>query len=193
MINQFSTIILEYLLKNKVIEDSDNEKQYYQYGIEITISSILNIALIFLVGIIFKSMFESALFLLLFIPIRQFTGGFHAETYLKCNLLFCSLFIVVLLVSRISFQNLSTYIVILISFICVSLIWYMCPVEHINKPIPNERKKQHKFMAAMLGTIYGAIAIVLTAISNKYGALTLYTLLLVTALVIAAKICDTRR
>lgn len=193
MINQFSTIILEYLLKNKVIEDSDNEKKYYQYGIEITISSILNIALIFLVGIIFKSVFESALFLLLFIPIRQFTGGFHAETYLKCNLLFCSLFIVVLLVSRISFQYLSTYIVILISFICVSLIWYMCPVEHINKPIPNERKKQHKFMAAMLGTIYGAIAIVLTAISNKYGALTLYTLLLVTALVIAAKICDTRR
>lgn len=53
-------------------------------------------------------------------------------------------------------------------------------------------KKQHKLMAAMLGTIYGAIAIVLTAISNKYGALTLYTLL-VTALVIAAKICDTRR
>lgn len=190
MINRFSTIILEYLLKSKVIEDSEDEKNYYQYGIEITISSILNVVLILLIGVIFNSVMESAVFLLLFIPIRQFTGGFHADTYLKCNLFFCSLYTVVLLLCRITFLYLTTYAVILISFVCISLILYMCPIEHINKPIPKERRKTHKLMAALLGTVYGAIATVLTAFTNKYGALTLYTLILVTVLVIAAKIID---
>ena len=42
----------------------------------------------------------------------------------------------------------------------------------------------------MLGAVYGGIATVLTAFSNKYGALTLYVLLLVTVLIIVAKIID---
>lgn len=190
MINRFSAIIVNYLLKSRVINNVEVEKQFYQYGIEITLSSIINIALILLLGLISKSVFESVIFLLLFIPIRQFTGGYHASTYLRCNLLFCSLYIVVLMVSRLTFSYLTTYAVILITFICILLIWFMCPVEHINKPIPTQRKKHHKLIAAMLGTLYGIISIVLIALSNKYGALTLYTLLLVTVLVIAAKIFD---
>lgn len=41
MINRFSRIILDYLLQSEVIEDSDDEREYYQYGIEITVSSRL--------------------------------------------------------------------------------------------------------------------------------------------------------
>lgn len=41
-------------------------------------------------------------------------------------------------------------------------------------------------MAALLGAVYGAIGTALTAFSNKYGTLVIYTLSLVTVLVIAA-------
>ena len=63
MISHISEQMLQYLLKSRVINDSDEEKEYYRYGIEITISSLLNIILIIGIGIIFRNVFESIIFL----------------------------------------------------------------------------------------------------------------------------------
>lgn len=192
MITRFSKMILEYLINNNVIEDTDNEREYYQYGIEITVSSLLNIILILSIGALAHSIFESIIFLVCFILIRQFTGGFHADTYFKCNLIFCISFIAVLVLYYTTAVYLSTYISILITFVCVSVFLVKCPIEHINKPISNNRKVFHKIVAALLGAVYGAIGTALTAFSNRYGALIMYTLSLVTVLVIVAVIKERR-
>lgn len=191
MIKRLSQRILQYLLHSGVIEDTNDEKEYYQYGIEITISSILNIILILGIGLLTCNIFESIIFLLLFIPIRQFTGGFHASTYFKCNLSFCIVFSLILILYNFT-GVINTYLSILITFTCVLLIIAECPIENKNKPIPEERKKFHKIMAALLSTIYGIVGIVFTAISNKYGALILYTLAAVAMLIIAAMLQDRR-
>ena len=47
-------------------------------------------------------------------------------------------------------------------------------------------------MAASLGMVYGIVGTVLTAFSNKYGALILYTLAVVAMLIIAAMLQDRR-
>ena len=191
MVKRLSQRILQYLLHSGVIEDTNDEKEYYQYGIEITISSILNIILILGIGLLTWNILESVIFLLLFIPIRQFTGGFHASTYFKCNLSFCIVFSLILILYNFT-RVINTYLSILITFTCVLLIIAECPIENKNKPIPEERKKFHKIMAALLSTIYGIVGIVFTAISNKYGALILYTLAAVAMLIIAAMLQDRR-
>ncbi len=186
MIKKISEKFLTYLINSKVISDTEDNREFYRYGIEITISSLLNVILILGIGIVTNSMIESIIFLVCFILLRQFTGGFHADTYFKCNLSFCIVFSIVLVLYYTTAQYLSTYISILIKFVCVSIILAKCPIEHINKPIPNNRKIIHKILAALLGTVYGAIGTALTAFANKYGALVIYTLSLVTALVLAA-------
>ena len=186
MIKKLSQYILQYLLRNNVIENTQDEKEYYQYGIEITISSVLNILLILGIGLVTWNILESVIFLLFFIPIRQFTGGFHANTYFKCNLSFCIVFSIVLILYHVTMEMMNSYLAILITFTCVILILVECPIENKNKPIPKERKRFHKFMAALLGTVYGIIGTVLVAFSNKYGALILYILSSVAVLIIAA-------
>ena len=62
MISHISELILQYLLKSNVINDSDDDKEYYRYGIEITVSSLLNIILIMFIGILFHSVPESIFF-----------------------------------------------------------------------------------------------------------------------------------
>ena len=47
MISKVSSNILNYLIRNEVINDTEEERNYYQYGIEITISSALNFFLVF--------------------------------------------------------------------------------------------------------------------------------------------------
>lgn len=186
MIKKISEKFLTYLINSKVISDTEDNREFYRYGIEITISSLLNVILILGIGIVTNSMIESIIFLVCFILLRQFTGGFHADTYFKCNLSFCIVFSIVLVLYYTTAQYLSTYISILITFVCVSIILAKCPIEHINKPIPNNRKIVHKILAALLGTVYGAIGTVLTAFANRYGALVIYTLSLVIVLVLAA-------
>lgn len=192
MIQNVSKWLLSYLLKNQIIEDTESEKEYYQYGIEITVSSLLNIVIILCLGIITRSISESIVFLVCFMLIRQFTGGFHADTYLKCNLTFGISYIAVFLLYHFTAKYFNTYFSLLITFVSVIIIWAKCPIENINKPIPERKKKFHKIMAALLGTVYGIIGTALTAFSNKYGCLILYTLSLVVVLVVAAIIKDRR-
>ena len=192
MIEKLSQSILDYLLNSNAIENNRDEKDYYTYGIQITLSSMLNLLLILGIGFLTFSIIESIIFLMLFIPIRQFTGGFHASTYFKCNLSFCIVFVSILLLYYTTGQYFNTYIAILITFVCVSVILIKCPIENKNKPIPDNRKPFHKTMAAMLGIAYGTIGTVLIAFSNKYGALFLYTLLSVIVLIIAAMLQERR-
>lgn len=192
MISGVSKFLLEYLVRSSAIPDTDEEREYYQYGIDITISSLLNIILILGIGAISGNIPESVIFLICFVLLRQFTGGYHADTYLKCNLTFCILFIAVLALYYTTAEYLSTYISILITFVCVSVFLVKCPIEHINKPIPNNRKVVHKITAALLGTVYGVIGTALTAFSNRYGVLVIYTLSLTAVLVIAAIILERR-
>lgn len=58
----------------------------YRYGFEITISSILNIILVLCCGIIIGDILASAVYLFVFIILRLFTGGYHATSYLRCNI-----------------------------------------------------------------------------------------------------------
>lgn len=186
MIQSLSSKILNYLIKKKAINETAEEKEFYQYGIEITISSLLNILLILLIGLIIDGIIESVIFLICFIIIRQFTGGYHADSYLKCNLTFCMVFIATFLAYTMLYTRFNEYTSILISVTCLSIIAYYCPIEHKNKPIPAKRRKLHKIMSILLSLSYGIVGTTLTVLSNKYGVLILLTLLLVTVLVVAA-------
>ncbi len=91
------SIILNFMIKNNVISKDTEEIEFYRYGIEITLSSLINIALISIIGIVTNYTFESTMFLAVFIIMRSFTGGYHANTYIKCNLVISISFVILLL------------------------------------------------------------------------------------------------
>lgn len=183
MINKISSQLVDYLIKSNVIS-SEDERAYYKYGIEITVSSILNIILILLCGLILNCLIESLIFLTVFIPIRKYTGGFHAETYFKCNFTFCISYIMMICTYKITYGIVSTHFLFLIVVSCIIIIAFKCPVENENKPLSEEDKKKYRVRAVTLGTMYGFIGFALSVLSNKYGVLILYTLSLVTVLII---------
>lgn len=80
------SIILNFMIKNNVISKDTEEIEFYRYGIEITLSSLINIVLISIIGIVTNYTFESMMFLAVFIIMRSFTGGYHANTYIKSDM-----------------------------------------------------------------------------------------------------------
>ena len=75
----------DFLLKYNAIEKS--YASVYIYGFQLVISFIGCVSCIIALSI-FLNYFEQAIvFLLFFVPIRVFGGGYHAETYRNCFLL----------------------------------------------------------------------------------------------------------
>ena len=127
-------MVLEYLIRNKVVKNDRLSRDFYRYGIEITVSSFLNIFIILLLSVICNKLISGIVFLIVFIPLRQFTGGYHAKTYFKCNLTFAICFIVTLYVSKIVHIIPMTY-QMLIAFLELFFIFLKCPIKNENKII----------------------------------------------------------
>jgi accessory gene regulator B len=86
MITALALKISHYLVEQGAAEKEDVE--IYQYGIGLFLSTVFNIAAVLAMSL-FTGMFAgTVLFLLIFITLRTVTGGYHANTYMKCFIVF---------------------------------------------------------------------------------------------------------
>ena len=194
MIEQVTQKLLNFLLKQNQLSDDPEEISVYKYGLEITISSLLNFVLIIAIGAISGNFLESMLFLLCFVPLRQYTGGFHANTYFKCNLYFCICFSVLLFIYNLTKNLCSLPCVIILDLISILLIAYFCPIDNANKRVVETDKKKYKVIAVVISCVISVVGILLLVVFNKnYGIIMPYTLLLVVVLVIISIINERRK
>ena len=64
----------------------ESEKDIYIYAYTVLIEECINIAIAFLVGFIFKELKLVICFLCAYIPLRRFSGGYHAEDWKTCSI-----------------------------------------------------------------------------------------------------------
>lgn len=186
MIKHISNKLVRYLISSEVIDDNADCIDYYRYGFEITISSLLNIVIILIIGALMHHFLESVAFLLCFIPVRQFTGGYHADTYLKCNASFAILFSLLILIFSLTVNYITDYAVLAMIIFSLTVFISECPVEHPNKKLNNDQKKRSKKIAVLLGTIFGILGLISEIKSFALGLIFPYTLVLISLLVIVA-------
>lgn len=182
-------IILDFMVRNHVISKDKEEAEFYTYGIEITISSLINIILISLIGIITMHIIESIVFLVVFILMRSFTGGYHANTYIKCNLVTSISFAIVLLIYKI-IKYISLKVIILIAILQLITVFLLAPIENKNKPIEN--RVVHKIISTVLSLVLSTTSIILITKGIQLGLIILLTLALVSILMIYARFIEGR-
>ena len=133
---------------------------HHPYGVEITISSILNIVLVILIGIVTNAILESILFLVVFMYIRVFTGGYHADSYFRCNLLMCTSFIIVCFLARFICAVINVIYIISIFAVIMFTVIVFCPIENENKPIHAEKRLGLKSKGLISCAVFSAISII---------------------------------
>lgn len=145
---------------------SEDDRSIIAYGYEIIISSAIAFGLLIITGLIFNKLLEIAVFFLFFYILRQRTGGYHADTYLKCNLIFEINLIIVMLISYIEFPPYWLFIFNILTFIaCFVLALMKAPIENKNKPIPFNSRERHKITAIVLIIIFEVISLCLFSFS----------------------------
>ena len=74
--------LTEQMISNKIILEQD--KETYEYGLQITFANFFNACIVVGIGFFLCSINEAILFYLLFVGLRIYCGGYHANTYGRC-------------------------------------------------------------------------------------------------------------
>lgn len=188
--NYLVSQIVNFITEQGVIGDDADVQDFYRYGIEISISSFLNIFLVLLVGVIIHHLIESVIFLAIFILIRSFTGGYHADTYFRCNLLMCTTFILTVSVNYMVSSKLSLFMIFVLICITELVVSVLGPIENKNKPINDSKKTRLKIIGIVITLIINCIGLFLSR--NNLGTMIILTTVLIAILMVAAKIKEKR-
>ena len=77
--------LTNHFVVNEVIRDEDRE--IYYYGLYQGFLIIVNIITAIIIGVIFRMVWQSILFMLAYVPLRTYGGGYHAKTEGRCYLI----------------------------------------------------------------------------------------------------------
>lgn len=128
----------------------EEDKEIYLFGFYQGLIFLLNLVTALLTGIILNMFLESVLFLICFIPLRIFAGGYHAKTQFRCYVMstvttVILLYLIAFLQKNMGVEAIALYI------IATCIIWKLAPVQDKNKPLDlDEQKKYRKRVHSLL-------------------------------------------
>lgn len=132
--------ITEELEDNQIIKSEDRE--LYAYGLNQGITIILNMITTLCIGLLFGCIVELLVFMVAYIPLRSFAGGYHSKTPLRCYL--SSIVMLIIVSVAIQYVTLKIWVYYIIVAVSVMIIAVLAPVEDRNKPLDDIEMKVYK-------------------------------------------------
>lgn len=157
--------------KSKVSLDYDDE--IFTYGIEVILTSLLNILILLIIGIISGTVDQSVVYFVSYAFLRKFIGGYHCDTNFKCiTFNVCKYLFFVCVYSNIIISRMIMISVIIITLL---LIIFKAPYEHKNRLISEKYKLVYKKYSFVIVSIYSVIII----LSSAYSYILTYVLIVI--------------
>ena len=187
MISFLSHRIAHFLYQNHTIDAE--LVPVCQYGLEIIISTGIGFSLVILAGLIMGYMKEAFLFYFLFIIIRFYTGGYHAETHFKCKVTLLLCFFTVLLCFILLQSKYCIQIHIALEAFYLIIVLLFAPVEHLNAPMTKDEAKKNRIIAiAMAIGLFIFTTFIICSHIIKVAAIIALTQTIVAILIIISKV-----
>ena len=148
MIHTWAENISSFFIDKSVI--SENDRKVYNYCFELLISESINILIVLVVAILSKQYVNIVVFLVAFLLLRKWAGGYHANTHYGCTLILFSI-LMLFLISEVVFSYNEKYILQFLNILAsLPIICLFAPVDNPNKPIKNEQRKKFKNYSVIL-------------------------------------------
>lgn len=140
--NQAYNSIIEKLIKDEII--SPSERDIYLYGLKSLLMISINFLTALLIGFLTNNILEIIAFLIFFIPLRSYAGGYHAKNkfycYLSSNLI---LFFIIYAVNALETSNILLF-TIPAYFISLVIIYKYAPLPNYNRIFDKEESTYFK-------------------------------------------------
>lgn len=162
-------------LSIKIIDDwqtkcffAPEDREIYLFGLQQVFIILLNLVTAMAVGFIFDAIWHVIVFMVAFIPLRKFAGGYHASSHFRCYVLSNVIVVGVALFSQSSlfFQLGLVSNIVAVGLLCVLaiVIMLLSPVGTINKPLDDLEMMVYGRKARFVCVIELFVAVVLLTI-----------------------------
>lgn len=169
-IEKISQSVVAFICRNMQVDDEMAE--VYKYGIEIIVSSLINFLLILISSLILGDLLAGIVFMTLFVLLRSYTGGYHAETYLRCNIAFiCTYLATYVIAQAISVVEHNIVITVVALVLAYIPIWIFAPVKNRHKYLSEEKICFSRVVSAIVYFLSTLIAMILCINNIWYGYL----------------------
>ena len=126
-----SSVIAEILGSEGVISKQDVDA--CKFGLDYFIISILEILSVLLISIFVGNFIFTLLYFIFFIPLRMYSGGYHADSKLACYLILIAVYICFTLFIEYFPVNYYRLFEIISLVTCISLIFLLSPIPVGNR------------------------------------------------------------
>lgn len=194
MINRIAAGLTNFICKNTKIEP--DMVDVYKYGVEITLSSILNIFWIIFFSLILSDIISGIIFLLGFILLKSFSGGYHASTYFMCNAVFGLTFLLTF------FANGALYLlfddsfrmIVLEALVTLSIIPIIAfaPVKNKYKKLDARQAKRCRVIAITTHIVLSTLALFAYFCGIQHGSFMIVTLSAIAVMILIEEFLQRR-
>lgn len=155
MIKNISVMCIDLWEKNGVIKEQDKES--YQYGMELLLSTLLNFMLMVMISICaIKIPMVFLPYTIVYVPLRMMAGGYHADCHWKCVFYTQGTFIGA--IWMVEFMAKQTMLLVMSGLlISILAIWFLAPIEAENKPLSRDEWKKERGNTCKLEIIIGTV------------------------------------
>lgn len=190
IITKFCHIIVNFFIRKNIFPEE--QREIYQYGFELWVSSIIGILIVLAIGIISGRFWESIIFYIVFCFTRLFSGGFHATTYLLCKITFASVLILILVMDWIfcGIVEYYWYLLYLYSFI---IVCRFAPVENSNKELTKHEKTRSKVICIVEMMIWLSVMFLFKKLNSDLYHIVALTLFFVANLMLLGILYERRK
>ncbi len=184
MIEKISTRLLDFVRSHVTIDAELSD--VYKYGIEISISTALNILLTMIIAFALGDPLCGIVFLGCMILIRSYCGGYHADSYFNCNCMMIILFSAAYGIGRLIlyFKIAEFHIMSSILMLGFIPIYAFSPVKNVHKELSKQKAKKCRIISFVLYIAMSLIGLYLILINSLYGSLIIVTLIEVSVAVL---------
>lgn len=149
VLNRISNELASVLLKKA--KKTQYDREVYVYGLELIISTLAGMLSILAVSTMLSDITAGLVFLFSFVPLRLFTGGYHASTYGKCFLVSNISYIVLILINNLIWKTVGIGAWVAL-FVVISLyIAHNAPQVNVHQNINlNKRKRSNRIVKNIL-------------------------------------------
>lgn len=186
MCHKLACLITDFLLCKKLIEDEESE--IYKYGYDLLIYTAGQILLLCVLGALIKQKLSTIVYIIVFVSLRQYVGGYHASSRVRCTVMTVMSYMVVMgLVIIVDKWWQSPMIFASTSILSICIIVRYAPIENENKPLSRIQIQKNRKKGVILSILYIIVALLVHLISRRVSNSIIFSEMAVAVLMIIQK------
>ena len=158
MFKNIAEDIVFYLSRKKILNQDNRE--IYVYAFEVVLLNFTLLMILLTISLFRGQHLFFACYLCFFVPLRVFTGGYHAKKSEICFVMSVASYILAMILVNTNALLFNNAKMIFITAILMLLMFLYSPIENINHPLDKVRKKRNRIIARVIVLIDFALLIV---------------------------------